>query len=133
MFWKLYFTVYLILGKNRFICTNEAAIEKYLEVANCDCRLLFAAVSQFNSSKPTLILHTCMIKVIFAAFIIAPAHLIQRLLFLSGSFVLRFFFYNARTNAQQVLPKQTGLYRYDERMLQNINDENLMLTNFNVS
>ena len=35
--------------------------------------------------------------------------------------------------AQQVLPVQTGLYRYDERMVQEINDENLMLTQLNVS
>ena len=26
---------------------------------------------------------------------------------------------------QQVLPVQTGLYRYDERMVQEINDKNL--------
>ena len=28
--------------------------------------------------------------------------------------LLRFFFYKTRANTQQVLPEQTGLYRYDE-------------------
>ena len=36
-----------------------------------------------------------------------------------------FAFYKTRANAQQVLPVQTGLYRYDEWMLQDINNENL--------
>ena len=35
------------------------------------------------------------------------------------------FFYRTRANTQQVLPVQTGLYRYDEWMVQDINDENL--------
>ena len=30
-----------------------------------------------------------------------------------------------RANTHQVLPVQTGLYRYDELMMQNINDKNL--------
>ena len=30
-----------------------------------------------------------------------------------------------RANTQQVLPEQTGLYRYDEWMVQDINDKNL--------
>ena len=34
---------------------------------------------------------------------------------------------------QQVLPVQTGLYRYDKWMVQEINDENLVLTQLNVS
>ena len=74
-----------------------------------------------------------MIKIIFAAFLIAPAHLIQRLLFLSCGSFLRFFFFETRANMQQVLPVQTGLYRYDEWIEQEINDENLMLTKLNVS
>ena len=34
-------------------------------------------------------------------------------------------FYKTRANTQQVLPVQTGMYRYDEWMVQNINDKNL--------
>ena len=34
---------------------------------------------------------------------------------------------------QQVLTAQNGLYRYDEWVVQEINDENLMLTQLNVS
>ena len=35
------------------------------------------------------------------------------------------FFYKSRANTQQVLPVQTGLYRYDEWMVQDIKDKNL--------
>ena len=35
------------------------------------------------------------------------------------------FFYKTRANTQQVLPVQFGLYRYDEWMVRDINDENL--------
>ena len=35
------------------------------------------------------------------------------------------FFYKTRDNTQQVLPVQTGLYRSDEWMAQDINDINL--------
>ena len=35
------------------------------------------------------------------------------------------FFYQTRANKQQVLPVQTDLYRYDEWMVQDINDKNL--------
>ena len=35
------------------------------------------------------------------------------------------FFYKTRADALQLLPVQTGLYRYDKRMVQNINDKNL--------
>ena len=35
------------------------------------------------------------------------------------------FFYKTSANTQQVLPVQTGLYRYDEWMVQDINDKNL--------
>ena len=35
------------------------------------------------------------------------------------------FCYKTRANKQQVLPVQTGLYRYDDRMVQDINDKNL--------
>ena len=47
-----------------------------------------------------------------------------RLLFASkkSSFA---FFYKTRANTQQVLPVQTAMYRYDEWMVQNINDKNL--------
>ena len=40
---------------------------------------------------------------------------------------MRFFlrFYKTRANTQQVLPVQTGLYQYDEWMVQDINDKNL--------
>ena len=34
-------------------------------------------------------------------------------------------FYKTRANTQQVLPVQTGLYRYDERMVQDINNKNV--------
>ena len=34
-------------------------------------------------------------------------------------------FYKTRANMQQVLPVQTGLYRSDEWMMQDINDKNL--------
>ena len=68
-----------------------------------------------------------------AVFLIAPPYLIQHLLFWSCSFILRFFFYKTFTNTQQVLPMQTGLYRYDEWMVPEINDENLMLTKLNAS
>ena len=34
-------------------------------------------------------------------------------------------FYKTRANTQQVLPVQTGLYWYDEWMVQDINDKNL--------
>ena len=34
---------------------------------------------------------------------------------------------------QQALTAQNGLYRYDEWVVQEINDENLMLTQLNVS
>ena len=37
----------------------------------------------------------------------------------------RFFVYKTRTDAQQVLPVQTGLYWYDEWMVQDINDKTL--------
>ena len=56
-----------------------------------------------------------MIKIIFAAFLLAPACLIQRLLFLSCSSILRFFFCKTCASAQGVLPVQTGLYRYQWR------------------
>ena len=58
--------------------------------------------------------YTCMIKIILTTFLDAPAYLIQRLLFLSCSSFLRFFFFKTYANMQQVLPEQTGLYRYDE-------------------
>ena len=35
------------------------------------------------------------------------------------------FFYKTRANTQQVLPVQTGLYRRDEWMVQDINDKNV--------
>ena len=35
------------------------------------------------------------------------------------------FFYKTRAYTQQVLPVQTGLYRYDEWMVQEISDENV--------
>ena len=35
------------------------------------------------------------------------------------------FLYKTRSNTQQSLPVQTGLYRYDEWMVQDINDKNL--------
>ena len=35
------------------------------------------------------------------------------------------FFYKTRAYMQQVLPVQTGLYRSDEWMVQDINDKNL--------
>ena len=38
------------------------------------------------------------------------------------SFLL-FFFYKTHANTQQVLPVKTGLYRYDEQLVQKINDE----------
>ena len=34
-------------------------------------------------------------------------------------------FYKTRANTLQVLPMETGLYRYDEWMVQDINDKNL--------
>ena len=36
-----------------------------------------------------------------------------------------FFFHKTRAKTQQVLPEHTALYRYDEWMEQEINDENL--------
>ena len=39
--------------------------------------------------------------------------------------LLRFFFFKTRAKTQQVLLVQTGLYPYDERMVQDINDKNL--------
>ena len=39
--------------------------------------------------------------------------------------LLRFFLYKTRADAQEVLPVLTGLYRYDEWMVQETNDENL--------
>ena len=38
----------------------------------------------------------------------------------SKSFFFRFFFYKARANMQQA---QTSLYRYDKRMVEDINDK----------
>ena len=38
---------------------------------------------------------------------------------------LRFFFYKTHANTQQVLPLQTDLYRYDEWIVQEINNKNL--------
>ena len=35
------------------------------------------------------------------------------------------FFYKTRAYTQQVLPVQTGLYQYDEWMVQNISDKNV--------
>ena len=35
------------------------------------------------------------------------------------------FFYKTRAYTQQVLPVQTGLYQYDECMVQDINDKNV--------
>ena len=35
------------------------------------------------------------------------------------------FFYKTRANTQQVSPVKTGLYRYDEWMVQDINNKNL--------
>ena len=56
-------------------------------------------------------LYTCMIKIIFAAFL-TPAHLILRLLFYpaapSAIFLL---LYKTYANTLQVLPGHTGLYR----------------------
>ena len=54
--------------------------------------------------------YTCTIKIIFAAFLIAPAHLILRLLFLSCSYFLRFFFFKTHANTQQELSAQIPLY-----------------------
>ena len=34
-------------------------------------------------------------------------------------------FYKTRANTQQVLPVPTGLYQYDEWMVQDINDKNV--------
>ena len=34
-------------------------------------------------------------------------------------------FYRTRAYTQQVLPVQTGLYQYDEWMVQNINEKNV--------
>ena len=34
-------------------------------------------------------------------------------------------FYKTRANKQRLLPEQTGLYRYDEWMVQDIYDKNL--------
>ena len=39
--------------------------------------------------------------------------------------LLSSLFYKTRASTQQVLPLQTGLYRYDEWMVQDINDKNL--------
>ena len=39
------------------------------------------------------------------------------------------FFYKTRSNTQQVVPVQAGLYRYDERMVRDINDKNLTEVN----
>ena len=74
-----------------------------------------------------------LIKIILAAFLIAPTHWIPRLLFFFILQLIRFFFYKIALITQQVLPAQTGLYRYNEWMVQEINDENLMLTQLNVS
>ena len=41
------------------------------------------------------------------------------------SYFFRFFFDKTRANTQQMLPVQTGLYRYDDWMVQEINEENL--------
>ena len=74
-----------------------------------------------------------MIKIIFAAFL-------ARLLISSSAcsfyhidpfFAL--FLHKIRAETEQLLPVQTGLSRYDEWMVQEINDENLMLTKLNVS
>ena len=43
--------------------------------------------------------------------------------------VLFAFFYKTRANTQQVLPVQAGLYRYNERMLRDINDKTLTKIN----
>ena len=92
--------------------------------------LSLASASSLESSTPHLVmgllqhrslthvrsnpLYTCMIKILLAAFLIAHAHLIQCVLFLSCSAFLCFFFYKTRANTQLLLPLQTGLYRYDE-------------------
>ena len=34
-------------------------------------------------------------------------------------------FCKTRANTQQLLPEQTGLFRYDKRMVQDINDKNI--------
>ena len=39
------------------------------------------------------------------------------------------FLYKTRANMQQDLPAQTGLYRYDEWMVQEINNRTLMEVN----
>ena len=43
------------------------------------------------------------------------------------------FFYKTRANSQQVLPVQTGLYRYDEWMVQDINEKNLNVSSQNLT
>ena len=78
-------------------------------------------------------LYTRLIKIILATFLIAPVHLKSRLLFFLSCSSFAFSSMKLTLIAQQVLPVQTGLYRYDERMVQEINDENLMLTQLNVS
>ena len=66
-------------------CTNEAAIEKFLEIAN---------IAIINRPMKLQLYYLPQKR--------AP---------------LFVFFYKTRANAQQVLPVQTGLYRYDEWMV----------------
>ena len=78
-------------------------------------------------------LYTCMIKIILAAFLIALAHLIPRSLVYFAASSFAFSSIKLVLITQQVLTAQIGLYRYDEWVVQEINDENLMLTQLNVS
>ena len=59
------------------------------------------------------LLYTCMIEIVLAAFLIAPAHLIPRLVSLS-CISFAFFSIKLALTTLQVLPPQTASYRYDE-------------------
>ena len=79
-------------------------------------------------------LYTCMMKIILAAFLNSycacsfdPAlACLSRSSFAFSSIKLALI-------TRQVLTAQFGLYRYDEWVVQEINDKNLMLTQLNVS
>ena len=71
------------------------------------------------------LLYTCSIT--YCACLFDPA-----LAFLSRSF-FAFSSIKLALITQQVLTAQIGLYRYNEWVVQEINDENLMLTQVNVS
>ena len=81
----IFYSLIKFQDKNKFKCTNEAAIGKSVEIAYSDNILIDLQYEAASYCLPQ-----------------------------KKSSFLRFFVHKTRTDAQQLLPVQTGLYWYDE-------------------